>query len=355
VRKGWLVTCAVVALSSLGSTCWGQSALLDLPRDSQHSVITQRIGITDITINYHRPLVKDRAIWGKVVPYGQVWRAGANENTTIKFTDPVNIEGKPLDKGTYGLFMIPGENQWTVVFSKVHSAWGSFTYNEAEDALRVSVKPHAADMHEALTYDFDDVKKDAAVATLYWEKVAVPFNITVDVHSIVKTSLHNQLQGLPQYTWEGWDDAATYLFTQKYDLDEALQYEETSIRTEPRFDNLITKSLILNALGRKDDAATAKQQAMARATAAQLYGYGRQMQQEGKQDEAFALFRQAQQKDPTDWLVHDGIARIYSSQGDFDKALQEFKLARDGAPDNQKIFFDSGLKKLEARQDINKN
>jgi len=354
VRKLWLLALVVVALSLVGPTCWAQSALLDLPRDSQHSVITQRIGITDITINYHRPLVKNRSVFGKVVPYGQVWRAGANENTTIRFTDPVSIEGKPLDKGTYGLFMIPGENQFTVIFSKVHSAWGSFTYNEAEDALRVTVKPHAAEMHEALTYDFDDVKKDSAVATLYWEKMAVPFNITVDVHGIVQASLHNQLQGLPQYTWEGWDDAANYLLAQKYDLAEALQYEETSIRTEPRFDNLMTKSQILNAMEKKDEAASAKQQALTRATAAQLYGYGRQMQLEGKQDEAFALFRQAQQKDPNDWLVHDGIARIYSSQGDFDNALKEFKLARDGAPDNQKIFFDSGLKKLEARQDINK-
>ena len=92
--------------------------MLNLPRQSQHAQVTQRIGITDITINYHRPLANGRQIWGKVVPYGQVWRAGANENTTITFSDPVTIEGQALDKGTYGLHMIPGENQWTVVFSK---------------------------------------------------------------------------------------------------------------------------------------------------------------------------------------------------------------------------------------------
>jgi tetratricopeptide (TPR) repeat protein len=354
MRKVGLVGLAMVAVTFAVSACWAQSAVLELPRDSQHSVVTQRIGITDITINYHRPLVKGRTIWGKVVPYGEVWRAGANENTTIKFTDAVSIEGKPLEKGIYGLQMIPGENEWTVIFSRVHTAWGSFTYNQAEDVLRVSVKPQASEMHEALTYDFDDVTKDSAVATLRWEKLAVPFKVSVDVHSLVKASLHNQLQGLAQYTWEGWDDAANYLLAQKYDLDEALQYEETSIRTEPRFDNYMTKSQILDAMGKKDEATTAKNQALARATAAQLYGYGRQLQQEGKQDQAFDLFRQAQKKDPNDWLVHDGIARIYSSQGDFDNALKEFKLARDGAPDNQKIFFDGGLKKLEAKQDINK-
>ena len=352
-KLGW-VGFAVVVVSLAASVGWAQSAVLDLPRDSQHSIVTQRIGITDITINYHRPLVKGRTIWGKVVPYGEVWRAGANENTTIKFTDAVSIEGKPLEKGIYGLHMIPGENQWTVIFSKVHTAWGSFTYKEAEDALRVTVKPQSSDMHEALTYDFDDVKKDSAVATMRWEKLAVSFKISADVNNIVKASLQNQLQGLAQYTWEGWDDAANYLLAQKYDLDEALQYEETSIRTEPRFDNYLTKSQILDAMGKKDEATAAKNQALARATAAQLYVYGRQLQQEGKQDQAFELYRQAQKKDPNDWLVHDGIARIYSAQGDFDNALKEFKLARDGAPDNQKIFFDAGLKKLEAKQDINK-
>jgi len=354
MRKDWFVALVVVAVSFIIPTSQAQSALLDIPRDSQHSVVVQRIGITDITINYHRPLVKGRTIWGKVVPYGEVWRAGANENTTIRFTDPVTIEGQQLDKGTYGLHMIPGENEWTVIFSKETKAWGSFTYKQADDALRVTVKPQPSEMHELLTYDFDDVKRDSAVATLRWEKLAVPFKVSVDVNDIVKASLHNQLQGLAQYTWEGWDDAATYLLTNKFDLDEALKYEETSIRTEPRFDNFLTKSQILDALGRKDEATAAKTQALARATAAQLYAYGRQLQGEGKQDQAFDLYRQAAKKDPSDWLAHDGTARIYSAQGDFANALKEMKLSQEGAPDNQKIFFEANIKKLEAKQDINK-
>ena len=347
---------ALVAGLALGSSfCLAQSALLDLPRDSQHSAVTQRIGITDITISYSRPLVKGRPVWGKLVPYNQVWRTGANENTIIKFTDDVSIEGKPLAKGTYALFTIPGENQWTVIFSKVHSAWGSFTYNQADDALRVTVKPQATELHEAMTFDFDDVKPDSAVATLSWEKVAVPFKVDVNTHDIVQASLHNQLQGLAQYTWEGWDDAATYLLTAKYDLNEALQYEETSIRTEPRFDNYLTKSQILEAMGRKDDAEVAKNQALERATAAQLYGYGRLLQGQGKQDQAFDYFRQAAKKDPNDWVVHDGTARIYSAKGDYSNALKEIKITLAGAPDNQKIFFEPLVKKLEAGQDINKN
>ena len=205
-RHFMVVLVVVAALSLAPSFCHAQSALLDLPRDSQHATVIQRIGITDITISYHRPLVKGRQIWGKVVPYEQVWRAGANENTTIAFTDAVSIQGQPLAKGTYGLHMIPAENEWTIIFSKEHTAWGSFTYTQADDALRITVKPQTSDMREALTYDFDDVKADSAVATLRWEKIAVPFKIDVNVHEIVQASLHNQLQGLPQYTWEGWDE-----------------------------------------------------------------------------------------------------------------------------------------------------
>jgi len=109
--------------------CNAQSALVDLPRPSQHAIVMQRIGITAITINYHRPLVNGRKVFGGLVPYGQVWRAGANENTTITFPDAVTIEGKPLAAGTYGLHMIPTEDQWTVIFSKMHTAWGSFSYD----------------------------------------------------------------------------------------------------------------------------------------------------------------------------------------------------------------------------------
>ncbi len=140
-------------------------------------------------------------------------RSGAPERTKtprLSSPIPVSIEGKPLAAGTYGLHMIPNQNSWTVIFSKSQASWGSFTYDQEEDALRVNVKPQTADIHEALTYDFDDVKPDATVVTLRWEKVAVPFKIDVDTNDIVEASLHNQLRGLSQYTWDGWDDAANY-------------------------------------------------------------------------------------------------------------------------------------------------
>lgn len=343
-----------LGVSFAGALSHAQSFVLDLPRPSQHAVVTQRIGVTDITVSYHRPLTNGRKIWDGLVPYGQVWRAGANENTTIAFSDPVTIEGKPLDRGTYGLHMIPTADQWTIIFSKNSTSWGSFTYNQAEDALRVQVKPQSAELHEALTYDFDQLKPDAAVVTLRWEKIAVPFKVTVNVNDVVQQSLHNQLRGLAQYSWMGWDDAATYLLDNKLNLEEALSYEDKSIQNEERFDNLLTRSRVLRALGRKDEAGAAQSKAMEHATPLQVHLLGRQLQADNRQDEAFAIFRNNAKKNPNQWFVHSGMARIYSAQGDFDNAAKEMKGALAGAPDQQKSYVEGLVKRLEAKEDINK-
>jgi tetratricopeptide (TPR) repeat protein len=342
------------SLLFLAALAQGQSFLLDLPRASQHASVSQRVGITDITIDYHRPLVNGRKVWGALVPYGQVWRAGANENTTITFTGPVTIEGKPLERGTYGLHMIPSEDQCTVIFSRNSTSWGAFTYKQAEDALRVTVKPQPAAFHEALTYDFDQVKPDSAVVTLAWDKVSIPFTVGVNVKEVVAESLHKQLRGLAQYSWDGWEDAANYLLDSKVHLDEALQYEDNSIQNEERFENLLTKSKILAALDRKEEATKFREKALARATPLQIHIYARQLQGEKRQDEAFAIFRSNYKKFPDQWFVHTGMARIYSAQGDFDNAAKEMKVALGSAPDQQKMYVESLVKRLEAKEDINK-
>ena len=351
-----ILLCAVVLMSGLAQsqTATTETLMLDLPRQSQHATVMQRIGITDITINYHRPLANGRQIWGKLAPYGQVWRAGANENTTITFTDPVTIEGQTLDKGTYGLHMIPGESEWTVIFSKNSTSWGSFAYKENEDALRVKVKAQTADLHDALTYDFDDVKADSTVVTMRWDKVAVPFKVHVNVNDLVTASIHRQLHGLNQYYWEGWDDAAGYFLANKINLDEALKYEDQSIQSEERYDNLMNKSKILEALGRKPDADTFRAKALDEATPIQLYVYGRQLQGEKKQDEAFVIFRSTAKKFPDYWTSHVGLARVYSAQGDFDNAVKEMKLSLASAPDSNRNAIEGYVKRLQAKEDINR-
>ena len=350
IRTAFVLTMCVVAVGALSS---GQSLMLDLPRQSQHAQITQRIGITDITISYHRPLVNGRKVWGDVVPYGQVWRAGANENTTISFSDPVTIEGQNLDKGTYGLHMIPNADQFTIIFSKNSTSWGSFTYNEKEDALRVNVKPQTAEMHNALTYDFDDVKPDSTVITMAWEKVSVPFKVGVNVHGVVEASLKNQLRNLSQYTWFSWDEAANYLLAEKVDLPDALTYSNKAIENEDRYDDEITKANVLKALGKTDEAAKTEKMALQLATPLQLHIHARGLQGQKRNDEAFAIFRENAKNHPDMWFVHSGLARIYCSQGKFDDAAKEMKVALQGAPESQKTYVNGLVKRLESRQDIN--
>ena len=344
----------LVPLASAQFKNGSQPTELSIPRVSQRGTVTQRIGLTDITIVYHRPEVGGREIWGKVVPYGKVWRAGANENTTISFSNDVTVEGKPLAAGTYGLHTIPDKDQWTIIFSKNSTSWGSFSYDEKEDALRVSAKPQAADFREALTYTFEDVKPDSTAATLRWEKLAVPFHISVDVKAVVLRSIKNELRNVGGFTWAGYDEAANWCLDNNYNLEEALKWEDTSIQNEERFENWETKSRIFDAMGRKDDAAKALAKALDKANAVQLYVYARGLQRQGNTKRAFELYPQVPKRDANHWVSHLAMARVASNSGDFPTATKEMTQAISGAPDATKPFLEPLLKRLEAKDDINK-
>ncbi|HTT32736.1 MAG TPA: DUF2911 domain-containing protein [Methylomirabilota bacterium] len=321
---------------------------------SQRATVTQRIGLTDITITYHRPAVGGREIWDKVVPYGKVWRAGANENTTINFTDDISVEGKPLAAGTYGLHTIPDKDQWTIIFSKNATSWGSFSYDEKEDALRVTVKPQPADFREFVTYTFEEVKPDSAAATLRWEKLAVPFHISVDIKAVVLRSIKNELRSVGGFTWAGYDEAAQWCLDNNYELEQALKWEDTSIQNEDRFENWETKSRIFSAMGKKEDSDKALATALDKATAIQLYVYARGLQRNGNAKRAFELYPQVPKKDPNHWISHLALARVDSNKGDFPAATKEMTQAISGAPDQTKPFLQPLLKRLEAKDDINK-
>ncbi len=330
-----------------------QATELNLPRISQHNETSQTIGISTVTIKYSRPLANGREVWGKIVPYGKVWRAGANENTTITFSDDATVEGKPLPAGTYGLHMIPDKDQWTIIFSKNSTSWGSFSYNEKEDALRVTVKPVAGESFDTLTYTFDDVKADSALATLRWEKVAVPFRVSFDVKEVTLKSIRNQLRSVGGFTWIGYDEAANWCLDGNYNLEEALKWEETSIQGEDRFENWETKSRILAAMGKKEESEKALNTAMSKANATQLYIYARGLQRTGDTKRAFEVYPQVAKRDPNHWLSHLAQARIASKNGDFSAASKEMKQAIAGAPDANKPFLEPMLAKLDAKSDIN--
>jgi tetratricopeptide (TPR) repeat protein len=216
------------------------------------------------------------------------------------------------------------------------------------------VKPQSTELYNALAYDFDDVKPDSAIVTMRWDKVAVPFKVTVDVNDLVTANIHRQLHGINQYYWEGWDDAAGYFLANKINLEEALKYEDQSIQSEERYDNLLSKSRILDAMGRKEDAAVFRKKALDTANAQQLYFYARQLQGEKKQDEALAIYRSTAKKFPDHWTTHVGMARVYSAQGDFENALKEVKLSLADAPESNKPNLEGYVKKLQAKEDINR-
>src|SRR5213078_1375262 len=344
-----------LAIFALGGTVFAQNDL-NLPDVSQAAEVKQRIALTDITVKYHRPLVNGRKIWGGLVPYGKVWRAGANENTTIEFSDPVSIEGKPLPKGVYGLHMIPNPDSWTVIFSKTNTGWGSYSYDQKDDPLRVNVKPKPLDQsEEALEYEFENLKPDSTAVTLKWEKLGVPFTVSINDADQTLQNIRAQMKGAGQFAWQAPDQAAQFCLTRKINLDEALRWADASIQNEERFENLSTKADILKALNRQDEAKTTWNKALEKAKAPDLYTYGRQLQNQKKGAEAMEIFKEVAKRFPNGVFGYLAQARLKSTAGDFTGALSDAKQAQSAAPsEGQKQAIQGVIDRLQAKQDINK-
>src|SRR5437867_3323509 len=343
---------AILALS--GTVCAQND--LNLPDVSQAAEVKQRIALTDITVKYHRPLVNGRKIWGGLVPYGKVWRAGANENTTIEFSDPVSVEGQPLAKGVYGLHMIPNPDSWTVIFSKTNTGWGSYSYKQDEDALRVNVKPKPlAESEEALEFEFEDLKPDSTAVTLKWEKLGVPFTVSIKDADQTLQNIRAQLKGRGQFTWQALDEGAQFCLTRKINLDEALRWADASVQNEERFDNLSTKADIVKALNRPDEAKTVWNHALEIANAPQLYAYGRQLQNQKKGAEAMEIFKEVAKRFPKGVYGSLAQARLKSAASDFAGAARDAKQAQaEARTDAQKQSIQALINRLVSKQDINK-
>jgi hypothetical protein len=260
---------------------------LRLPRPSPKASATQTIGVTDVTITYSRPGVKARKIWGDppagaaagtatlddararatdapIVPYGRVWRTGANEATTFRVTDDVLINGQPLPAGTYSLHTIPGRDEWTIIFNKDEGQWGSFQYDEKKDALRVKARPQmAADNQEWLLFTIDPTAPDAAEVRIRWEKVAVPFTVSVkDVNALAFRKASEAVAAAKPDDWQTPLQAANFALQNKLDLNEAMRWTEQSIKARENFNNLNLKARILAAQGKTADAVAAGERAL---------------------------------------------------------------------------------------------
>lgn len=336
--SGRVAATALVALAALLVVAAPADAQqVTVPRVSPHASVSQTIGLTEVTVDYHRPLVNERPIWGALVPYGEVWRAGANENTTISFSHPVAIEGKPLAAGTYGLHMIPGRDRWQVAFSTNHTSWGSFSYDEGEDALRVEVTPGPAPHEEAMSYSFSDVGLDAATLEMRWEQVRVPVRITTDTHAIVLANAANELRSLPGFTWQGWLSAANYAFQQEIATDQALEWVDRSIGIQKNLQNLSLKARLLERAGRGEEAAQVVAEAeRIAATELDVNALGYMFLQAGDVDKAIEVFRRNVADHPESWNVHDSLGEALAAKGDTAGAIANYSKALAMAPDAQK-------------------
>ncbi|MBL7983893.1 MAG: DUF2911 domain-containing protein [Flavobacteriales bacterium] len=324
-----------------------QYSQLDLPRESQHASVTQRIGTTDITIDYNRPAVKGRAVWGDIVAYDQVWRAGANENTTLTTSDAITVEGTELPAGTYGLHMIPTKGAWTVILSTDHSAWGSFFYKPERDALRATVTPRGCAMTEYLTYDFSDVQKDGATLVMRWEKVEVPIRIAVDVHAIVLAEMPDQLRGLGAFGWETWYEAAHYAHEEKIAPEQAMKWVDISIARGANFENQTLKATLLEEGGKTAEAAALRKKMIDEATNAQLNTYAYTLMNQGKTAEAVKMFELNAKRHADDPNTHDSLGEGYMLAGNKQAAIKSFKKSLSmNPPEGVKANSIKCLKKL---------
>lgn len=284
-------------LAALCVLCFAGAAFAQIqtPRPSQKASVMQRIGVTDVTITYSRPGVKGRQIWGDplpeqkaegeatldnqnerpkgapIVPWGHMWRTGANEATQFVVTDDVLINGQKLAAGSYSLHTIPNKNEWTIVFNGTANQWGSFNYDPAKDTLRVKAKPESLPTsQEWLAFTIDPVTEDSAQVNIRWEKISVPFTVKVpDVAAVTMAKLKTSVAEAKADDWRTPMQAGVYLLSNNTPADDqqGLAWLDQSIKVKETFQNLSNKATALYKLGKKEEAFALADQAIQRGKA----------------------------------------------------------------------------------------
>jgi hypothetical protein len=359
-----IFTCALVSYAQL---------LVPPGGGNKKAMVGERIGITDVTIHYDRPAVKGREgkIWGELVQKGfndlgfgtskaAPWRAGANENTTIEFSTPVSIEGKPLPAGKYGFFIAYDSTESTVIFSKNSTSWGSFYYDPKEDALQVKVKPQPLDKSvEWLTYAFTDETNTGTTIALLWEKLKIPFKVETDYNNLQLESFRRELRSEKAFNpgWQSFNQAAQFCLQNNVNLEEGMKWADDAINLQfigqKNFVTLSTKADFLSKLNRQAEADALMKEALPMGTVQQLHTYARQLLQQKKSKEAFEVFKINYDKNPNEFTTQVGMARGYSAIGDYKKALDFAKKALPKADNLNKPNVERMIKTLQEGKDIN--
>ncbi|WP_298902579.1 DUF2911 domain-containing protein [uncultured Psychroserpens sp.] len=315
-----------------------------LPRVSQQGSITQRLGLSDVTINYHSPSVQGRQVFGGIVPYGQIWRAGANENTTIQFTHDATIEGKKIAAGTYGLYMLPdSDGDVKLLFSKFSKSWGSNPPDEKDLALMVTVKSKTIPFQEWLSYNFIDRGSKSLTAALQWEKTQIPFTIEFDVKTIMVDNFRQELKGVAGFGWRGHMQAASYCAQNNINLEEAMVWIEKSIANSKGFSNLAVKAQLLANKGQLEEAEKIMDEAIPTGSPNQLNNYGYQLLGLGKTKKAIEVFTlnvERNENHPFIWGFLDSLGEAHLKDGNKKLALKYYKMAKTKAPQNQHAYLD---------------
>lgn len=333
--------------------------------------VSEQIGIVKIVISYSRPGVKGREgkIWNTpVAHYGFTdlghgtshaapWRAGANENTTMSFSHPVKVEGHDLPAGTYGFFIALGEEESTLIFSKVNNSWGSFYYDPTQDALRVPVKNVALDKSvEWLKYEFINQTDSTTTIAMSWEKRMIPFTVEAETKALQIASFKNEFRTTRPYY--DYIDAANYCIRNNIELEQALAWMDRAIyfriMGEKNFRTLSTKAAVLMKMNRIEEAKKVMEEALPMGTMQEVHYYGRQLLLMKENDEAIKVFRKNFEKYPKQFTTNVGMGRAYSAKGDYKKALSFLREAFAQAPDEgNKSNVGNMIKKLEEGKDIN--
>jgi hypothetical protein len=225
-----------------------------LPEASPQATVSQEIGISTVTLSFHRPGVKGRTIWGGLVPWNEIWRLGANEATTIELSHAATIEGHAVDAGKYALFAIPGRETWTLILNSRSEQWGAYFHDPARDVLRFKVKPVAAPLREWMTFAIDPVGDDTLEAAMEWERLRVPFRIHFPVRKMVWDEIDRVLRDPSRASWDDYSTAARFALATGERLDEALKWIDRSMEKEASFWNHELKARLLRARGEKAEA-----------------------------------------------------------------------------------------------------
>ncbi len=288
----------LIAVTGLSTSAFAQLPVsLKLPQVSPHETRSITIGFTEISFDYSSIGIKGREIWGGLIPYGEVWRTGANKNTIFKVTDDVLINGQKLKAGSYGMHTIPGEEEWVIIFSNFSEAWGSYFYDESEDALRIRVTAEKMDSrYEWMKFSFADYTATSVEMSLKFAYLKVPFTVEIP-KEVTFAHIENQFRTLPAFGWQGWVQGANYTLQNDYRTDKGLEWAEQAVRRER---SVQTVGLL------------AKLQVV-----------------EGMKEKGYATAEEMTKEWSNNWQSHYSAAEVYEEGGDLKKAEISYKKAMD--------------------------